>query len=98
MQVAANPQPSWGSSSDALGEHELISNSNPTAGASTRCADQLACAYSQMRNPCRVAEAAAADADELPPRVRAQIDAATEVYVDTPGLPGRLAWLASRLN
>jgi len=34
----------------------------------------------------------------LPPRVRAAIDAAGEVYVVTPSLPGRLAWLASQLN
>jgi len=34
-----------------------------------------------MRNSYRVAEAAAADADEPAPRVRAQIDAATEVCV-----------------
>ncbi len=45
-----------------------------------------------------VADAAVADLDELPPRVRAEIDAATEVYVVTPSLPGRLAWLASELN
>src|SRR5918992_3718125 len=41
-----------------------------------------------------VSDAAVADVDELPPVVRAIIDAATEVYVLTPTLPGRLAWLA----
>jgi hypothetical protein len=56
-----------GSSSETLAAHELISESNPRARASSRCADQLACAYAQTRNSCRVAEAAAADMDELPP-------------------------------
>jgi len=45
-----------------------------------------------------IADAAVADAAELPPRVRTLIDAADEVYVVTPSLPGRLAWLASELN
>ena len=45
-----------------------------------------------------VADAAVADVDELPPRVRAQIDAAAEVYVVMPSLPGRLAWLATQVN
>ena len=45
-----------------------------------------------------VADTAVAEVDELPPRVRAVIDAAGEVYVVTPSLPGRLAWLASQLN
>ena len=45
-----------------------------------------------------VADAAVADVDELPPQVRAVIDAAAEVYVVTPTLPGRLAWLAWELN
>ena len=45
-----------------------------------------------------VADAALADAAELPPRVRAIIDEAGEVYVVTPSLPGRLDWLASELN
>ena len=45
-----------------------------------------------------VADAAVAEVDELPPRVRAVLDAAAEVYVVTPSLPGRLAWLASQLN
>jgi hypothetical protein len=38
-----------------------------------------------------VADAAAAEVDELPPAARAVIDAAAEVYVLTPTLPGRLA-------
>jgi siroheme synthase (precorrin-2 oxidase/ferrochelatase) len=60
---------------------------------------------SHLRDPTRpiqrllvVADAAVAEVDELPPRVRAVIDAAAEVYVVTPSLPGRLAWLASQLN
>jgi nucleotide-binding universal stress UspA family protein len=45
-----------------------------------------------------VSDAALADVDELPPVVRAIIDAATEVYVLTPTLPGRLAWLADDVD
>ena len=45
-----------------------------------------------------VADAAVADVDELPPAVRAVIDAAAEVYVVTPSLPGRLAWLADDID
>jgi nucleotide-binding universal stress UspA family protein len=45
-----------------------------------------------------VADAAVADVDELPPAVRAVIDAAANVYVLTPTLPGRLAWLADDVD
>lgn len=45
-----------------------------------------------------VSDAAVADVDELPGPVRAVIDDAAELYVVTPSLPGRLAWLASQLN
>jgi nucleotide-binding universal stress UspA family protein len=45
-----------------------------------------------------VADAAVADVDELPRSVRAVIDAATEVHVITPTLPGRLAWLADDVD
>src|SRR4051812_21956909 len=45
-----------------------------------------------------VSDAAVADVDELPPVVRAILDAATEVYVLTPTLPGRLAWLADDVD
>src|SRR4051794_20829397 len=45
-----------------------------------------------------VSDAAVADVDELPPVVRAIIDAATEAYVLTPTLPGRLAWLADDVD
>ena len=45
-----------------------------------------------------VSDAAVADVDELQPIVCAIIDAATEVYVLTPSLPGRLAWLADDVD
>jgi hypothetical protein len=45
-----------------------------------------------------IADAAVADVDELPPAVRAVLDAAAEVYVVTPTLPGRLAWLADDVD
>lgn len=45
-----------------------------------------------------VADAAVADVDELPPPVRKVIDAAAELYVVTPSLPGRLAWLADDVD
>lgn len=45
-----------------------------------------------------VADAAMTDVGELPPGVRAVIDAADEVYVVTPTLPGRLAWLADDVD
>ena len=45
-----------------------------------------------------VSDAAVADVDELPRAVRAVIGDAAELYVVTPSLPGRLAWLASQFN
>jgi nucleotide-binding universal stress UspA family protein len=45
-----------------------------------------------------VADAAVADVDELPPGVRTIIDEAADVYVLTPTLPGRLAWLADDID
>jgi nucleotide-binding universal stress UspA family protein len=45
-----------------------------------------------------VADAAVAEVDELPPAVRTLIDAAADVYVVTPTLPGRLAWLADEVD
>ena len=42
-----------------------------------------------------VSDIAAAEVDDLPTSVRAIIGAAAEVYVVTPALPGRLAWLAN---
>ncbi len=45
-----------------------------------------------------IADAAVADVGELPPPVRAVIEAAGEVYVLTPTLPGRLAWLTDEVD
>jgi nucleotide-binding universal stress UspA family protein len=45
-----------------------------------------------------VADAAVSDVGQLPPPVRAVIDAAAAVYVLTPTLPGRLAWLADEVD
>jgi nucleotide-binding universal stress UspA family protein len=45
-----------------------------------------------------VADAAVAHVRDLPPVVRAMIDSAGEVYVVTPTLPGRLAWLADDVD
>ena len=42
-----------------------------------------------------VTGAAVADVAELPPLVRSLIEAASEIVVVTPVLPGRLQWLAS---
>ena len=45
-----------------------------------------------------VADAAVADVKELPPAVRSVLDAANEVHVLTPTLPGRLAWLSDDID
>jgi nucleotide-binding universal stress UspA family protein len=45
-----------------------------------------------------VSDAAVADIDELPPAVRTIIDSASEIYVLTPTLPARLAWLADDVD
>jgi nucleotide-binding universal stress UspA family protein len=45
-----------------------------------------------------IADSAVAEADELPPSVRAIIDTAAELYVVPPTLPGRLAWLADDID
>jgi nucleotide-binding universal stress UspA family protein len=45
-----------------------------------------------------VADAAVANVDELPPAVRSILDAAAELYVLTPTVPGRLAWLADAVD
>jgi nucleotide-binding universal stress UspA family protein len=45
-----------------------------------------------------VADATVASVDELPPPVRALVAAAAKVYVVTPSLPGRLAWLADDVD
>ena len=69
------------------------------AHARQQAAEHVATAtHEDVRRLLVVADAAVADVDELPPPVRAQIDAAAEVYVVTPSLPGRLAWLATQVN
>ncbi len=45
-----------------------------------------------------VADAAVAEVGELPAEVRAVIDAAADVYVVTPSLPGRLDWLTDDVD
>ena len=45
-----------------------------------------------------VADPAVAEVGELPAQVRAVIDAAAEVYVVTPSLPGRLDWLTDDVD
>jgi hypothetical protein len=45
-----------------------------------------------------VADSAVAEVDELPPPVRGLIAEAAQVYVVTPSLPGRLAWLTDDVD
>jgi hypothetical protein len=45
-----------------------------------------------------VADSAVAAVDDLPAAALAEIDAAAEVYVVTPSLPGRLAWLTDDVD
>ncbi len=45
-----------------------------------------------------VADSAVADIEDLPFAARAAFDAAAQVYVVTPSLPGRLAWLADDVD
>jgi hypothetical protein len=45
-----------------------------------------------------VADASVAHVDQLPPAVRVLIDAAADIFVLTPTLPGRLAWLADDVD
>lgn len=52
----------------------------------------------EIRRLLFVADAAVADVDDLPPAVRTVIDTASQVYVVTPTLPGRLAWLADDVD
>ncbi len=51
-----------------------------------------------IRRLLMVADAAVSDVAELPAEVRTLIDAAAEVYVVTPSLPGRLHWLADDVD
>src|SRR5688572_6796011 len=45
-----------------------------------------------------VADSVVADVDDLPVAARATFDAAGQVYVITPSLPGRLEWLADDVD
>ena len=45
-----------------------------------------------------ISDAALAGADQLPHSVRALIDAAGELYVVTPSLPGRVSWIADEVD
>jgi len=45
-----------------------------------------------------IADAAVAEVHDLPAEARALLSAAAEVYVVTPALPGRLAWLADDVD
>jgi nucleotide-binding universal stress UspA family protein len=69
---------------------------------SRRDVESLALQPNEPRAPVErllfIADAAVADTDELPTTVRAVIDAAASVYVVTPTLPGRLAWLADDVD
>jgi hypothetical protein len=49
----------------------------------------------QERRLLIVTGAAVAEVEKLPPPVRSLIEAASEILVVTPSLPGRLQWLAS---
>src|SRR3954469_16788788 len=51
-----------------------------------------------VRRVLFVADAAVADLHDLPPGGRAPLKGAAEVYVLTPTLPGRLAWLADDVD
>jgi nucleotide-binding universal stress UspA family protein len=53
---------------------------------------------SEVQRLLFVADAAVSEVRELPPAARAMLDSATEVYVVTPTLPGRLAWLADDVD
>jgi transaldolase len=60
--------------------------------------DCIATTLRPVRRLLFVADAAVADVAELPPPVRSLIDTAGEVFVLTPTLPGRLAWLADQVD
>jgi len=70
-----------------------VSNPNIATGAADLSGHELA-----VQRLLFVADAAVADVDELPPAVRSVLDAATEVHVLTPTLPGRLAWLSDDVD
>jgi hypothetical protein len=66
-----------------------------TAASSTR---RTRDASAPIQRLLMVADSAVADTDELPPPVRALLAEAAEVFVVTPSLPGRLAWLADDVD
>ena len=66
-----------------------------TAGSNTRQARDASPAIQRL---LMVADSAVADTDELPPPIRALLAEAGEVFVVTPSLPGRLAWLADDVD
>jgi nucleotide-binding universal stress UspA family protein len=78
-------------------ENEGGRDSSP-AGAATGVESYVRGGRPAIQRLLFVADAAVADLDELPPPVRAVIDAAAAVYVLTPTLPGRLAWLADDVD
>jgi hypothetical protein len=59
---------------------------------------QLRDAKAPVQRLLMVADSAVAEVDELPPRVRGLVAEAAQVYVVTPSLPGRLAWLADDID
>jgi nucleotide-binding universal stress UspA family protein len=61
-----------------------------------RHAEDVAC--SAIERLLFVADSAVADVDDLPFAARAAFGAAAQVYVVTPSLPGRLAWLADDVD
>jgi hypothetical protein len=58
----------------------------------------MSAAEAPIRRLLFIADAAVADVRDLPPEARAVLRAAAEVYVVTPTLPGRLAWLADDVD
>ena len=58
----------------------------------------MSAAEAPVRRLLFVADAAVAEVHDLPAEARALLSAAAEVYVVTPTLPGRLAWLADDVD
>ena len=75
-------------------EKECFMSSSHSSGPDTHARDRTPA----IERLLFVSDAAVADVEELPPAVRALIDAASEVHVLTPTLPGRLAWLADDVD
>jgi hypothetical protein len=77
-----------------MGRHAVALGSVTAASSTTQTRD----ANPPVGRLLMVADSAVADTDELPPPVRALLAEAAEVYVVTPSLPGRLAWLADDVD